>query len=49
MPSLYPPISPFASGYLDVDVPHSLYYERCGNPRGEPVVVLYGGPGQDDR
>jgi proline iminopeptidase len=45
MPSLYPPITPFASGYLDVDAPHSLYYEQCGNPRGVPVVVLHGGPG----
>jgi proline iminopeptidase len=24
---------------------HSLYWEECGNPNGNPVVVLHGGPG----
>ena len=42
---LHPPIEPFASGYLDVDGPHEIYYELSGNPDGKPVFVLHGGPG----
>ncbi|MGZ5032597.1 MAG: prolyl aminopeptidase [Usitatibacter sp.] len=42
---LYPPIEPFASGMLDLEAPHRMYYEQSGNPRGVPVVFLHGGPG----
>jgi proline iminopeptidase len=42
---LYPEIEPFDSGHLQVDERHSIYYERCGNPEGLPVIVLHGGPG----
>ncbi len=42
---LFPAITPYASGYLSVDEPHSLYWEICGNPEGVPVIVLHGGPG----
>ena len=42
---LYPPIEPFASGMLDLDAPHRMYWEQSGNPRGVPVVFLHGGPG----
>ena len=24
---------------------HELYYEQCGNPNGQPVIFLHGGPG----
>src|SRR5260370_17762259 len=24
---------------------HEIYYEKCGNPKGKPVVFLHGGPG----
>lgn len=41
----YPPLTPFASGYLRVDDIHTLYYEESGNPKGVPVVFLHGGPG----
>ena len=37
--------SPYDSGYLDVDPPHRLYWEQCGNRKGAPVVFLHGGPG----
>ncbi len=37
--------SPFDSGYLDVDPPHRLYWEQCGQRSGAPVVFLHGGPG----
>jgi len=43
--SLFPEIQPYASGYLDVDNGHSLYWEECGNPDGVPVLFLHGGPG----
>ena len=43
--TLYPPIEPYKSGYLDVGDGHSLYWELCGNPDGKPAVFLHGGPG----
>lgn len=42
---LFPPLEPYASGMLDLGVPHRMYYEQSGNPRGVPVVFLHGGPG----
>lgn len=42
---MFPSLEPLATGYLDVGDGHQLYFERCGNPAGEPVVVLHGGPG----
>jgi proline iminopeptidase len=41
----YPPIKPFAIGEMVVDAPHRLYWEQCGNPQGEPILFLHGGPG----
>jgi proline iminopeptidase len=45
MSTLYPPISPYQTGYLPVSPRHTLYFEQSGNPQGKPVVVLHGGPG----
>jgi proline iminopeptidase len=42
---IYPPIEPYASGYLNVDSDHALYWETCGNPQGLPALFLHGGPG----
>ncbi len=42
---LYPPIEPYASGMLDLDGRHVMYWEQSGNPKGVPVVFLHGGPG----
>lgn len=42
---LYPPIEPFDSGHLDVGDGHRVWFERCGDPHGKPVVFLHGGPG----
>ena len=42
---LYPPIDPFDQRVIDVGDGHRIYVEQCGNPQGEPVVVLHGGPG----
>ena len=30
---------------LPVSPVHTIYYEQCGNPEGQPVVFLHGGPG----
>jgi len=43
--TLYPPIEPYKTGYLDVGDRHTLYWELCGNPDGKPLVFLHGGPG----
>jgi proline iminopeptidase len=45
MKGLYPEIEPFDSGKLEVSDIHTIYWERCGNPDGIPVVFLHGGPG----
>jgi proline iminopeptidase len=45
MRTLYDPIEPFDSGMLKVSDLHNIYYEQCGNPDGQPVVFLHGGPG----
>ena len=42
---LFPAIEPYRSGRLAVDDLHTLYWEECGNPEGEPVLFLHGGPG----
>jgi proline iminopeptidase len=42
---LYDPIEPYHTGRLKVSDVHELYYEQCGNPNGQPVVFLHGGPG----
>lgn len=41
----YPPLEPFATGELEVGAPHVLYWEQCGNPDGEPILFVHGGPG----
>jgi proline iminopeptidase len=45
MRELYPPLEPYDTGRLQVSPVHNLYYEQCGNPEGQPVVFLHGGPG----
>ena len=44
---VYPAAAPLGSGLLDVDsdAGHRLYWEDYGNPDGEPVMFLHGGPG----
>lgn len=43
--SLFPPLEPYRHGYLQVDAVHNVYWEECGNPHGQPVLFLHGGPG----
>lgn len=42
---LYPPLEAYHTDFLDVPGGHRLYYEESGNPQGQPVVFLHGGPG----
>lgn len=42
---LYPEREPYDHGMLEVEAPHRLYFEQCGNPEGLPIVFLHGGPG----
>ncbi len=42
---LYPQIEPFDQRLMDVGDGHRIYVEQCGNPTGQPVIVLHGGPG----
>ncbi|MEL6475829.1 MAG: prolyl aminopeptidase [Pseudomonadota bacterium] len=42
---LYPQSEPYQRFHLQVSGGHELYVELCGNPEGEAVVVLHGGPG----
>lgn len=42
---LFPPIEPYAEGWLPVGDGHTLYWYECGNPKGRPAVFLHGGPG----
>ena len=43
--TLYPPIEPYDTGFLQVTPLHRVYYEQSGNPSGKPVISLHGGPG----
>lgn len=42
---LYPEIEPYETGRLVLDSIHTMYWEQSGNPQGEPVLFLHGGPG----
>lgn len=42
---LYPEIKPYQYGWLEVSLTHRIYHEQCGNPEGQPVIFLHGGPG----
>lgn len=41
----YPETEPYAVGSMRVDPIHTVYWEQCGNPEGEPILFLHGGPG----
>lgn len=42
---LWPVTQPYETGYLKVSDIHEIYYQLCGNPEGQPVFALHGGPG----
>lgn len=41
----FPSIQPFATHHIEVQPPHEIYVEECGNPHGLPVLFVHGGPG----
>ncbi len=43
--NVFPEIEPYNTFRLKVSDIHELYIEECGNPKGQPVVFLHGGPG----
>jgi len=45
MLDLFPHIEPYEYGLLEVDNIHKIYWEKSGNKKGIPVLVLHGGPG----
>ena len=42
---IFPEIEPSEEGMLKVSSLHSIYWERCGNPKGPPMLIIHGGPG----
>jgi proline iminopeptidase len=42
---LFPEIGPLETGYMPLSGGHVMYWEQVGNPRGQPVLFLHGGPG----
>lgn len=43
--TLYPEITPYETGFLDVGDSHTIYWERVGTPGAKPAIFLHGGPG----
>ena len=43
--ALYPPTEPAATGWLDVDDGHAIYWTRRRRAGGIPAIILHGGPG----
>ncbi len=43
--NLYPEIGTLEQKFLKSGDVHTVYYEICGNPQGQAVVFLHGGPG----
>ena len=40
---------PFNTGYLEEQDGHKVYFAEYGNPKGEAVVTLHGGPGSKSK
>jgi proline iminopeptidase len=47
--ALYPEITPYDHGLLDVGDGNRIHWETRGNPHGKPALVLHGGPGSGCR
>jgi len=42
---IFPEIQPSEQGILKVSSLHSIYWERSGNKKGSPILIIHGGPG----
>ncbi|NQZ09343.1 MAG: prolyl aminopeptidase [Algicola sp.] len=45
MNEFYPEVEPYNHFLLTVGDGHQIYVEQCGNPEGQPVLFIHGGPG----
>ncbi|QBG37553.1 prolyl aminopeptidase [Litorilituus sediminis] len=45
MNEFYPEIEPYNHFLLSVDQQHEIYVEECGNPNGQAILFIHGGPG----
>lgn len=45
MLTYFPAIKPYKQQFFEVEAPHRIYVEECGNPKGIPIVFVHGGPG----
>ena len=43
--TLFPALTPYASGILETTGVHQIYWETSGHPDGIPVLFVHGGPG----
>jgi proline iminopeptidase len=41
----YPPVEPFAQGFLEVGDDNLVYWEASGNQHGKAALAVHGGPG----
>lgn len=41
----FPEIEPYQTDRLKVSDLHEIYFEQVGNPNGQPVIFVHGGPG----
>ncbi len=41
----YPELEPYRTGMFEAGDGHTIYFEECGNPDGEPALIVHGGPG----
>ena len=42
---LYPEIHPYKESFIIGDDTHEIFIEESGNPDGQPILFLHGGPG----
>ncbi len=42
---LYPEIDPYKESFIRGDDTHEIFIEESGNPDGQPILFLHGGPG----
>lgn len=40
---------PFNTGYLDEQDGHKVFFSQFGNPKGDALVILHGGPGSQSK
>jgi proline iminopeptidase len=47
--NLFGPPEAYATGYLPEENGHKVFYHQFGNPKGLPVLVFHGGPGDSSK